>query len=273
MTLASRLWLNIAITTVAAAALLAAHAVYGAALYDPAFLSGWLLLVLVLLLSLYNARKKVSTLPIGNNAVWLQFHIYAGFLSILVFFIHVDWRLPNGWLEGALAAVFGLVAASGVVGLVLSRMFPKWLARRGEEVIFERVPIHIARLREEAEKIVLQATEETNSSTISGFYVRLLAPFFARPRNILQHLQRSNRALHRLEADLDNLKRYLNARENEHLEELRWLVTKKDEVDFHYALQGALKTWLFVHVPLTYCLIVLACVHLVLAYAFSGGVG
>lgn len=273
MTLVARRLRNVAITAGVAAAIIAVHAVYGAALYHPAFLSGWLLLVLVLLLSLYNARKKVSTLPIGDNVLWLQVHIYLGLLSIVVFLVHVDWRLPNGWLEVALALVFAATALSGVVGLVLSRTYPKWLTRRGEELIFERVPLYIARLREEAENRVLQATQDTNSSTVSEFYVGRLAPFFAKPAHVVQHLVRSNRALHRLEADFDNLQRYLSPREAEHMEELRWLVNKKDEVDFHYALQGALKTWLFVHVPLTYCLIVLTFVHLVLAYAFSGGLG
>ena len=48
---------------------------------------------------------------------------------------------------------------------------------------------------------------------------------------------------------------------------------KKDELDFHYSLNLALKAWLLVHVPLTYGLLILAVLHMVTAYAFSGGVG
>ena len=46
---------------------------------------------------------------------------------------------------------------------------------------------------------------------------------------------------------------------------------KKNELDYQYALQGVLKGWLFIHIPLTYGMLLLAITHLVLAYAFSGG--
>ena len=68
------------------------------------------------------------------------------------------------------------------------------------------------------------------------------------------------------------MERYLNDKEREFSAELRDLVEQKDELDYHYALQTTLKSWLFVHVPLTYGMVLLALVHLVLAYAFGGGV-
>ena len=39
---------------------------------------------------------------------------------------------------------------------------------------------------------------------------------------------------------------------------LRELIVKKDDLDFHYALQRALKAWLFVHVPMTGVMLMLA---------------
>ena len=39
-----------------------------------------------------------------------------------------------------------------------------------------------------------------------------------------------------------------------------------------FALQAALKLWLFVHVPLTYSMIVLAVCHLVTASAFASSI-
>jgi len=68
-----------------------------------------------------------------------------------------------------------------------------------------------------------------------------------------------------------NMDRYLNDKEREFAEKLRQLIEKKDELDYHYALQAILKGWLFIHIPLTYGMIILAVIHLVLAYAFSGG--
>ena len=47
-------------------------------------------------------------------------------------------------------------------------------------------------------------------------------------------------------------------------------VQRKDDLDYQYALQGALKLWLFVHIPLTYGLLVLAIFHGLAACAYGG---
>jgi hypothetical protein len=42
-------------------------------------------------------------------------------------------------------------------------------------------------------------------------------------------------------------------------------------LDYHRALQLALKLWLFVHIPLTYGLLIFTALHIVLVFGFSGG--
>jgi peptidoglycan biosynthesis protein MviN/MurJ (putative lipid II flippase) len=53
--------------------------------------------------------------------------------------------------------------------------------------------------------------------------------------------------------------------------ELAALVREKDTLDLHRAMQLLLKGWLFVHIPLTYGMLVFASLHVVVVYAFSGG--
>jgi hypothetical protein len=48
-------------------------------------------------------------------------------------------------------------------------------------------------------------------------------------------------------------------------------VIEKDRLDFSRIHLGLAKGWLFVHVPVTYALIVLSVVHVVVVYAFSSG--
>jgi hypothetical protein len=50
---------------------------------------------------------------------------------------------------------------------------------------------------------------------------------------------------------------------------MRHLVERKDRLDYAHALQSVLKGWLFVHMPATYGMILLALVHLLLVYAFG----
>lgn len=272
MTFAGRRRRNAAITVILAVLLIAFQNTYEATLWSGEFLSGWLLLGAVVLLALYRARKKLPVLPVGSSAAWLQVHIYLGWLSVVLFLMHVRWGLPTGWLEGFLAAVFTLVAASGVLGAFLSRALAKRLTRRGEEVILERIPFFIAELRAEVEETALRAAQETESSSISDFYDNSLRQFFRGPRNMGQHLIASNRASFVIYRELDDIGRYLDPREQEYAEHLRDLIRRKDDLDFSHALQTALKAWLFVHVPLTYGLLILALLHLVLVHAFGGGV-
>ena len=264
--------LNITITVMIGAILVLVFAVYDASLYQGPFFTGWVLLAVMGFLALFHLRKKITVLPLGSASTWAQLHIYAGWLVILLFAEHVGWRLPDGGLEITITVLFVIVVVSGIVGLMLSRILPPRLTRRGEEVIFERIPAFIAELRNEAEDLVLESARETNSSTISDFYLRHLSGFFSGPRNRLRHLFASGQARFWLMNEIDNMQRYLNNRENEYADRLRDLVNKKDEMDFHYALNLALKAWLLVHVPITYSLLILAVLHLVVVYAFGGGV-
>ena len=270
ITFAKRRWRNGFVALLAAAGIVAWYTAHDVALYQPAFLTGWLLLGVVLVLALYNGRKKLSMVPLGTAAAWLQWHIYLGLLALLIFGLHIDWRIPNGVLEGSLASVFVAVAGSGLAGLYLSRRYARMLTRHTEEVVLERIPQFIADLRSRAETLVFESATETGSSTIADFYTARLSSYFAAPRNMWMHLQGSRRASFALMTDFDIMTRYLNEQEMTYAVELRALVERKDRLDYAHALQSTLKAWLFIHLPFTFALILLALLHLVLVYAFGG---
>jgi len=269
ITFARRRWRNGVLTVAAGVGLIAWHAAYDVSLYQPAYLTGWLLLVLVLFLALYNGRKKLSMVPLGTAAAWLQWHIYLGFLAVLIFAMHVQWSIPNGMLERILALFFVAVAGSGLIGLYISRRYARMLTRQTEEVVLERIPRFIAELRAQAEAVVLESAVDTGSSSIADYYSSHLADFFAGPRNMWLHLQGSRRASFALMADLDVMMRYLDDKEMVYADRMRHLVERKDQLDYAHALQSVLKGWLFVHIPATYGMILLALVHLLLVYAFG----
>jgi hypothetical protein len=269
-TFARRRWRNALLTVLAGAGIIAWHTAYDVSLYQPAFLTGWLLFAIILFLALYNSRKKLSMVPLGTAASWRQWHIYLGFLSVLTFAMHVSWSIPNGVLEGALALFFVVVAGSGLIGLYIARRYARMLTRRTEEVVLERIPQFIADLRAQAEAVVLESAVETGSSSIADFYNDRLAVFFAAPRNMWLHLQGSRRATFARMTDMDIMTRYLDDQEMVYADKLRGLVERKDRLDYAYALQTVLKAWLFVHIPATYGLILLALLHLLLAYSFGG---
>ena len=236
---------------------------------DYAFLTGWALLGGMFVLTIYNVRKKLPFLPLGNSETWLQIHIYLGFFTTLLFLIHLNFRLPHGWFEGVLAWLFVLVSASGMAGLFFSRVLPRRLATRGGEVIFEKIPGQRHVLNIEAEKLSLAA--EAKSPVIAEFYATRLAGFFSGPKNFWLHLVESRRPAGALLAELEDLRRFAGETDRIKIERLALLVRQKDGLDYHRALQLALRSWLFVHIPLTYGLLIFTAWHMVLVFGFSGG--
>ena len=233
--------------------------------------SGWILLGMIVLLTLYNVRKKFDFVPLGASASWLQIHIYMGLLSSVIFVLHLHWRLPNGILEGLLAAMYLFVFASGLFGLAISRIFPRRLTALGDEVIYEHIPSLRKLIQREVEKIVVKCLSETESTAIPEFYTRRLVRYFNGPRGFWGHLLQSNRAQQTLLSELDWQRRYLNDTEQQYMAQISERVRAKNVLDYHHAHQATLKYWLFIHLPLSYALLALALVHAVLVYAFSGG--
>ena len=247
------------------------HHRYSGAIPRLSYLTGWALFGLILLLSLYNARKKLPFVPLLSSELWLQSHIYAGLLSAALFAVHISYKLPTGWFEGMLAWLYVMVMLSGFFGLFVSRAIPKRLTTRGGEVLFERIPSIRRQLQERAEALALTSLSQVKSSTVADFYARELKGFFEGSRNVGLHLLEVRSPLNRLLNKINDLNRYLNGQERATLDQIAGLVRQKDGLDYHYALQLLLKVWLFVHIPLTYSLLLFALAHIVLVFAFSGG--
>lgn len=255
----------------AALALVGACVVSNITIHRTNVFTGWVMLVTLFALAMLNVCKKLSPLPLGRVTTWLQFHVYLGILSVVVFALHTGLHTPNGGLEGTLGTLYVLVAGTGFIGLALSRTLPQRLSRRGEEVLFERIPVFRKRLEEQADALVLRSVAEGNSTVIAEFHTRRLSHFLAGTRHFWSHLLGSNRTSHALLTDLRALDRYLNERERALRASLEEILRKKDDLDFHYACGAALKYWLFIHIPLTYSLLAVALLHAVVVYAFSGG--
>jgi len=81
----------------------------------------------------------------------------------------------------------------------------------------------------------------------------------------------SRRAVNALIAELEDLRRFATEADREKIGKLVTLVRQKDGLDYHRALQLSLRLWLFVHIPLTYGLMIFTILHIVLVFGYSGG--
>lgn len=240
-----------------------------AALRPTPIYTGLLLLAILLILTLFNARKKLPFIPVFKASTWMQIHIYLGLLSVVVFLIHTGFRFPTGVFEIVLAVVFAIVSLSGVFGLYLTRTLPPKMTDFGEPVIYEQIPARRHQIQGEAEALVLKSESELQSSSLTDFYLAHLRPYLrSRPR-ALTALRGSGTRVRELDEQMGSISRYLAGEERPLLEELRGLVDAKRNLDYQNASQKLLKLWLFVHIPFTYSLLILAIAHGALALSYG----
>jgi hypothetical protein len=231
--------------------------------------TGWILIAACFFLALFNVRKKLPFLRLARASTWLQLHTYIGFAVIPLFAIHVGFAWPTGTMEGLMTMVFFLVVVSGLFGLLVTRMLPQRLARRGEEVIYERIPGFRNLMNSEAEAIALASVGGTKSKVLVDFYALYLRPFLSGPRGFWTHVMRPSDESCALRAEMDELETCLGDEERTVLDQLRERVRIKDDLDFHHANQSVLKYWFFIHIPFTYSLMILVLMHVVVVYAFG----
>ena len=253
--------------------------IYGNGLRDPRYLDGWVLAGGMGLQVSFHIAKSVGLSP-KSAMRWRRVHVYAGYLVIAAFISHSDFTLPDTGFEWALWTGFVLVTLSGIFGTYLA-WSQRAKGRIDEGVSYDRIPA----LRAELELAFLRAVAETDASAaaidlpglphdawITDLYTTHLGDFFQGPRNLTAHLIGSQRPLKRLTEAIDNLSRYVDQPRQAKLAYIKTLVIDKEGLDFARVSLGLARGWLFVHVPVTYGLIVLTVLHVLVVYAFSSGV-
>jgi hypothetical protein len=253
--------------------------IYGNALRDPSYLNGWILASGISLQLYFHIALKRGSLSPKSATRWKKIHIFVGYLLVAAFLSHTDFTLPDSGFEWALWTGFLLVTLSGIFGTYLA-----WglKAKSGidEKVGYDRIPTRRAELARDIH--VLVATTDPSAAAlplpapaydawIMDLYTNHLRAFFQGQRNYAAHLIGSRRPLKRLTDEIDNLYRYVDQQGQDKLAEIKSLVIEKDRLDFARVYLGLSKGWLFVHVPVTYALVVLIVLHVLVAYAFSAG--
>jgi hypothetical protein len=251
--------------------------IYGNGLRDARYLDGWVLAGGMGLQLYFHIAIKTSILSPKSAARWRKIHIFVGYLLIAVFISHSDFSLPDTGFEWALWAGFVLVALSGILGTYLTWSLK---AKHGidDSVSYDRIPARRAELARDVHAVVaitdpaataIALPAPPHDAWIRDLYTTRLRDFFQGQRNFAAHLIGSQRPLKRLTDEIDNLSRYVDQRSQEKLAAIKNLVIEKDRLDFARVYLWLVKGWPFVHVPVTYALIVLTVLHVIVVYAFS----
>jgi hypothetical protein len=253
--------------------------IYASALRDPRFLDGWVLAAGMCVQLLFHIAAKMALLSPKSITRWRKVHILIGLLMISAFVSHSDFSLPDTSFEWALSLCFVLVTLSGLFGMYLGGSLR---AKRGtdDSVRYDRIPIRRDELAKEVETVVAQIDPtaaaiglpmQPHDAWIMDLYTTRLRDFFQGQRNSTAHLFGSQRPLRQLTDEIGYLSRFVDKQSQQKLETIKTLVVEKDRLDFAFVQFQLSKGWQFVHVPVTYSLIVLVVLHVVVVYAFSSG--
>ncbi len=252
----------------------------GSALRDAQYFDGWLLASGMLLQVYYHIRRQTSAMSPKAAQSWRQIHIFVGYVIFALFLSHSNLALPDTGFEWALWSGFLLVTASGILGTYLAWSVPAKLGP-DDRTAFERIPIqrselarqvHILAMSAEKAQLDLALPSAPYQDWIADLYKNVLRSYFQGACNSMAHFFGSQRHLKRIIAEIDSLERYVDKTGQNKLNAMKALVLEKDRLDFAHVHLGLTKLWLFVHVPITYGLVILAVLHVLVVYSYSSGV-
>ena len=254
-------------------------AIYEGSLRDPRYLDGWLLAGGMGLQLFFHIGIKSGIFSPRSVLRWRTFHIVLGYLLIAAFVSHCDFSWPDTAFEWMLWIGFVLVTMSGAASaFFVWSMRSKLLA--DSSLSFERIPIRRAELERDVQAAIM-ADDPAHTALglppppydawIADLYANQLREFLQGPRHALAHLIGSQRPLRHLIDEIDEVSRYVDARNRDKLGVIRDLVIEKDGLDFAHVHLGLSRGLMFLHVPITYALVVLTVAHVVIVYAFASG--
>ncbi|MDX1548547.1 MAG: hypothetical protein R3247_16240 [Rhodothermales bacterium] len=203
-------------------------------------------------------RRTMQIRALGRAWPYLQFHVYAGTLFLLLMGMHTGFQWPKGVLTWILWITSVWTVATGLLGIVLQKWIPTLLnSGLSTEVHYDRIPELVEGMRERA-----AALAATAHPMVQDFHRRHLAPVLAAPETrLIYFVDITGGAQARID-QFEYLHGLLPAADAPALDALQDLYRTKLEIDAHFTLQKALRWWLYLHVPVSVLLFALLALHI-----------
>ena len=224
--------------------------------------------LLILLLAFFGIRKRWYRSQFGTLEQWLQSHIYLGLLVMVILVLHTGGRLHDFVAVSALALAV-VVVLSGLLGAILYATVPRMLTEVESDLTPEKISDQLNQMARTMARIASgrsvpfqrihdELVRESRPGVLAGW--RLL---FAGIR------KRNMRSAPEWSGLLPDVPR----EEQEELRQMLVISRQRKELLFklHYQqrYKNILEAWLYIHVPFTIALLVMATVHVVMAFYYA----
>jgi hypothetical protein len=217
---------------------------------------------------LLAGRKKVPVWRLGRAQTWMRGHLWLGLLSLPIIFFHAGFRF-GGPLTTVLMVLVIIVVASGIFGALLQHYMPNMMTVQvPSETIFEQIDHVRAQLLADAGELVAAAESaaagEEAIAPLSSFYQREMRSFLE--SHGARHQLLSNRD--RAHSTFEGLRMLLPAEIQEATKRLEQICEEERQLRRQTLLHHWLHGWLMLHIPLSFALLLLGCVHAIVALRY-----
>jgi hypothetical protein len=246
---------------------------------------------LMLFATLLSLRKKFPVWRVGRAQTWMRGHLWLGLLSYPIILFHAGFSW-GGPLTRAMMWIFTFVIISGIAGAVLQHFMPRLITQRVPmETIYDQIDRVQAQLLTEADELIASIDE---SATKLGLYVAAakvgsaatLPATGTTPEAAINELRSVyTESIRPFLAERGAYRHPLYARKNakgmfirlskltpeelkDVIEDLENVCEEKRDLDRQSRMHRGLHAWLFIHLPLSFALIVLGFIHAVWALRY-----
>ncbi len=205
---------------------------------------------------------------VGNRSSWLKGHLYLGTLSFLLILCHSGGRF-GGTLEKVLYTTFGLTLLTGYLGLWLQQYLPRRLTQHVAcEVPYEQLPQVCLRMQTQADKLfdVVAGAKliPATGAQLVWWYDALVRPYLGWPgkgHHLLRDPARATEVFAQIRALPGVSTDTHESPVEKTLTALEMLCAERRSLAEQERLQQLLHGWLYLHVPLSYAMLVFLVVH------------
>lgn len=256
----------------------------------PGLIYGIVGLAFMIFVALLSLRKRFPTWRMGRSQTWMRGHLWLGFIAYPIILLHAGFSL-GGSVTTWLMILFTFVVLSGIAGAAIQHYMPNMMTRAVPyETIYDQIDNVIGQLVEESQRIMEQMTPtieampvaEINDRTIrfnrtmvkpaERVEVKPFKEFYE--EKVLPYLQVRGRWVNELgNADssrtmFSQLKKMSPPDVGSLVDDLENICDEKRQLDLQSRLHRILHGWLLFHIPLSWALLALACVHAVIALRY-----
>jgi hypothetical protein len=224
--------------------------------------------VFMIFAGLLAGRKKVPVWRVGRAQAWMRGHLWLGLLSLPIILFHSGFQF-GGTLTSVLMVLLIVVVASGIFGAMLQHFLPNVMTVEvPSETIFDQIDHVRAQFVEEAEALVAgaesTAPDEKGVAPLVSFYQREMRPFLQSHGARHHLLSKRDQARNTFEG----LRLLLPLELQETTTRLEQICEEERQLRRQSLLHHWLHGWLMLHIPLSFALLLLGCVHAIVALRY-----